>query len=162
MSAIEAIKAARDAGIDIRLDGDDLVLEASAPPLAPVIDLLARHKSGIVALLRPDRDGWSADDWRQFYDERAGIAEYDGGFSREDAERKALECCVAHLIDTYSDPSEPDKCAQCGGPEMPGASLVPVGSEITGHTWLHLACWSAWYQGRRERALSALATMGLK
>lgn len=37
-----------------------------------------RHKPGIVALLRPGRDGWSADDWLAFFDERAGIAEFDG------------------------------------------------------------------------------------
>jgi hypothetical protein len=45
---------------------------------------------------------------------------------------------------------------------MPGASLVPVGTEITGHTWLHLACWSGWYQERQERAISALVAMGIR
>ena len=50
-------------------------------PLA-ILDLLSRHKPGIVALLRPGRDGWSAEDWQAFFDERAGIAEFDGGLPR--------------------------------------------------------------------------------
>jgi hypothetical protein len=38
-----------------------------------VLDLLSRHKGEVVALLRPGRNGWSAEDWRAFFDERAGI-----------------------------------------------------------------------------------------
>jgi hypothetical protein len=82
MSAAEALKAARAAGIKLTIDGDDLVLEASAPPPPAVIDRLTGHKTEIVAMLRPRRDGWSADDWQAFFDERAGITEFDGGLSR--------------------------------------------------------------------------------
>jgi hypothetical protein len=34
MSAVEALKVVRAAGILLGIDGDDLVLEASAPPRA--------------------------------------------------------------------------------------------------------------------------------
>ena len=51
MSASEALKTAQAIGIMIGLDGDDLVLEASTPPPAAVLDALSRHKAGIVALL---------------------------------------------------------------------------------------------------------------
>ena len=34
------------------------------------------------ALLRTGRDSWSGEDWRAFFDERAGIAEFDGGLPR--------------------------------------------------------------------------------
>ena len=71
VSAAEALKAARAAGVELRLDGDDLVLEAAAPPPPVILNLLARHKSEIVALLRQGRDGWSREDWRVFFDERA-------------------------------------------------------------------------------------------
>lgn len=94
MSAAEALKAACAAGIEIRLDGDDLVLEASSPPSAAILDLLSRHKPGIAVLLRSGRDG-SAEDWQAFFDERAGIAEFDGGQSRTQAEARAYACCVA-------------------------------------------------------------------
>ncbi len=53
VSATEALKAARAAGVRIEVDGDGLSLEASAPPPPVVIDLLSRHKAEIVALLRP-------------------------------------------------------------------------------------------------------------
>jgi hypothetical protein len=51
MSATEAIKVARDAGIELTIDRDDLVLEAPAPPPATVLDLLSRHKAEVLALL---------------------------------------------------------------------------------------------------------------
>ncbi len=38
MSAVEALNAARAAGVQIDVDGNDLVLEASAPPPPAVID----------------------------------------------------------------------------------------------------------------------------
>ncbi len=63
MSAAEAITAARSAGIRIQVEGDDLVLEAAAPPPPAVLDLLSRHKAGILALLRPVKDSWSSEDW---------------------------------------------------------------------------------------------------
>ena len=52
MSAAEALKAARAAGVRVGIDGDDLVLEAMAPPPSVLLDLLSRHKAGIVTLLR--------------------------------------------------------------------------------------------------------------
>ena len=64
MSAAEALKAARAAGIELAVDGDDLVLSAASAPPAAVLDALSRHKAEIVALLRPGRDGWSAEDWQ--------------------------------------------------------------------------------------------------
>ena len=51
MSAAEAIRAARDAGVDITIDGNDLLLEASAPPPAELVDRLSRHKADIIAFL---------------------------------------------------------------------------------------------------------------
>jgi hypothetical protein len=51
MNAAEAIKAARDAGIELGIDGDDLVLEASASPPAAVLDLLSRHKTEVLVVL---------------------------------------------------------------------------------------------------------------
>ena len=64
MTAAEALRTARAAGVEIALDGDDLVLEASSPPPEPVLEALSRNKAGIVALLRPGGDGWSAEDWQ--------------------------------------------------------------------------------------------------
>ena len=98
MSAVEALKAARAAGIELALDGDDLALSAASAPPAAVLDALSRHKAEIVALLRPGRDGWSAEDWQVYFDERAGIAEFDGGLPRAEAEARAFECCVVEWL----------------------------------------------------------------
>ena len=94
MSAAEALRDARTAGIELRVEGCDLALEADTPPPADLLERLARHKPEIVALLRPGRDGWSAEDWQAYFDERAGIAEFDGGQPRPEAEARAFECCV--------------------------------------------------------------------
>ena len=52
MSATEALALAHAAGVRVRTDGDDLVLEASAPPPPAVLDLVSRHKADIITLLR--------------------------------------------------------------------------------------------------------------
>ena len=71
MSVAEALTVARAAGVDLTVDGADLVLSAPAPPPALVIDLLSRHKVDIIAFLSTEGDGWTPDDWQVFFDERA-------------------------------------------------------------------------------------------
>jgi len=90
MSAVMALRVARAAGVELALAGDDLSLKAASEPPVVVLEALVRHKSEIVALLRPGSDGWSAEDWRLFFDERAGIAEFDSGLLRADAEAQAF------------------------------------------------------------------------
>jgi hypothetical protein len=89
MSAVEALRAAHVAGIQLGVDGEDLVLTASVPPPTAVIDLLSSHKASIVALLRRAEDGGSAEDRQVFFDERASIIEFDGGAPRAWAEALA-------------------------------------------------------------------------
>jgi hypothetical protein len=62
MSAAQALSAARAVGIHLEVDGDDLVLEAPAPPPSAILEVLSQHKAEIVAMLRPGPDGWSADE----------------------------------------------------------------------------------------------------
>ena len=52
MTAADAIKAARVAGVELRLEGDDLMLEARVAPPPAVLDLLKHFKAGIVEQLR--------------------------------------------------------------------------------------------------------------
>ena len=64
MNAADALTLAHAAGVRVGTDGDDLVLEASAPPPSAVLDLLSRHKAGIVTLLRspaPEQLPWAAE-----------------------------------------------------------------------------------------------------
>jgi hypothetical protein len=115
MSAAAALKAVRAAGIEIVLDGDDLALSAASAPPAAMLDELAQHKAGIVALLRTGHDGWSGEDWLALFDERAGIAEFDGGLPRAEAEARAFECCVAVWLNRNPVCSSPGHCLECGG-----------------------------------------------
>ena len=59
-------------------------------------------------------DGWSGEDWRAFFDERAGIAEFSGGVSRKEAEAHAFACCVVEWLNRHPAPSPPGRCAWCG------------------------------------------------
>ena len=129
LSAAEALKAARAAGIELVLDGDDLALSAASAPPAAVLDALSRHKAEIVALLRPGRDGWSAEDWQAYFDERAGIAEFDGGLSRAEAEARAFECCVVEWLNRNPARSPPGRCLGCGDREHAHDPLLPYGTE---------------------------------
>ena len=98
MSATEAIRAARTAGVRLTADGEDLLLDAASPPSVAVIEKLSRHKAEVLKLLRPAGNGWAAADWHAFFDERAGIAEYDGGLSRSEAEDQAFTCSVSEWL----------------------------------------------------------------
>ena len=117
MSAVQALKAASAAGVRLGIDGKDLTLEADAAPPPSVIDLLTRHKADLIALLRIGRKSWSGEDWRAFFDERAGIAEFDGGQPREQAEARAHACCVAEWLNRNPVRSSPYSCQRRGEAE---------------------------------------------
>ncbi len=161
MRAAEALKAARAVGIHLEVDGDDLVLEASAPPASAILEVLSQHKAEIVAVLRPGRDGWSAEDWRAFFDERAGIMEFDGRVSRTEAEAQALACCIVEWLNRNPTPSAPGRCAWCCRAESRDAVVLPYGTEPGTHIWLHAKCWPEWHEVRRSQAREALARMGI-
>jgi hypothetical protein len=119
LSAAPALKAARAAGVSVRVDGDDLEWEAEteAPPPPAVLDLLLHHKAEILRLLWPADDGWSAEDWQIFFDERAAVAEFDGGLPRAAAETRAFACCVTEWLNHNPTPSVPGRCLGCGNGE---------------------------------------------
>ena len=162
MNAVEALKQARSSGIRVGIDGDDLVLEASAPPPAEALDLLARHKADIVILLRLGSDGWSGEDWREYFEERAGIAEFGGGLMRDQAEAEAFFCCVGEWLRRNPVRSPPGRCEQCGKTDR---LLFPYLSDYSGrdpgYTWLHDECSRVWHRARRTTAISALKDLGL-
>jgi hypothetical protein len=162
MSAIEALKAARAAGVELALDGDDLALKAASAPPAALLHALSQHKAEIVVLLRPAEDGWSAEDWQVFFDERAGTVQFDDGPPRAaEAEARAFACCVVEWLNRNFVCSLPGRCLACGGRNHAHDALLPHGIEPTGHAWLHSRCWPAWHAGRKAEAVAALATMGI-
>jgi hypothetical protein len=163
LNAAVALKAARAAGLHLVVDGDALVLSAASAPPAAILDALSRHKAEIIALLQPGRDGWSAEDWQVYFDERAGVAEFDGGLARAEAEARAFEWCVAEWLNRNPVCSPPGHCLYCGGREEKWDKLLPYGCEPTGHAWLHSRCWEAWHANRKAKAVAALSpTLGAR
>jgi hypothetical protein len=137
------------------------VLQAASTPPAAVLDTLSRHKVEIVALLRPSEDGWSAEDWQVFFEERAGIVEFNGGLPRVEAEAQAFACCVVEWLNRNPVRSPSGRCLSCGDRDHAHDPLLPYGAEPTGHAWLHSRCWPTWFEGRKARAVAALAAMGI-
>jgi hypothetical protein len=162
MTAAHTLEAARDAHIDVRVDGDDLDLEAEEAPPQALLDLLYRYKPEILRLLRRSIAGWSAEDWQVFFDERAAIAEFDGGLPRAVAEARAFECCVVEWLNRNPTPSVPGRCLGCGGEQRPCDVLLPLGTDTSGHAWLHRSCWPAWHRAREAEAIAALSAMGIR
>ena len=74
-------------------------------------------------MLRPGGDGWSGEDWRAFFDERAGIAEFDGGLPRDQAEARAFEDLVAPAPEQWWSVFYP--IWEAVGPRPRGAGAAP-------------------------------------
>ena len=88
MSAVPALRVARAAGIELGLDGDDLLLQAAAPPPASILDLLSANKPAIVALLRRSDPG------RTPIDERSVLVVDKAGVPREWTEGYTRLCAM--------------------------------------------------------------------
>src|SRR5215211_9293985 len=95
---------------------------------------------------------WDAEDWRAYFDERAGIAEFEGGLARDAAEARAFACCVSEWLIQNPASSQPGRCAWCGAPERRGTTILPFGAQTSGRAWLHAHCWEEWYRKRQGEA----------
>jgi hypothetical protein len=109
----------------------------------------------------PGRDGWSAEDYRAYFEERARIAEFDGGLPRAKAETVAYAWAVHRLLAHRFAPSPASCCVHCGGADCPLNPLLPHGMKSTGHIWTHSSCGPAWHAGRQAEAFAALKALGI-
>jgi hypothetical protein len=105
---------------------------------------------------------WSACDWQAYFEERAGIREYDGGLPRTEAEHLALEDSVTHWLCLHPAPASDPRhgCVHCGAGDQPSKTLLPVLAP-GGHVWVHDRCWEPWQRARRHDAQEALRRLGL-
>jgi hypothetical protein len=162
MSAAEALRAAHAAGVTVMPDGENLVLEAKAEPPQAVLDALSRHKFAILALMRSAAGVWSAGDWRAYFDKCSALAESNQGLPRAEAEARASTCCIIEWLNQHPAPSTAGHCAWCGRPESPRAVILPFGTSLGTHAWLHAECWPGWHQARRAEAIAALRAIGIR
>jgi hypothetical protein len=161
MSAVETLRLAEENGVRLGVAGSDLILDADREPAPRVLEALRRHKAGIVALLTAPEGDWTAEDWRAHFDERAGVAEFNGRQTRADAEAVAFECCIINWLNRHPEHSDPGRCAWCGNGDSAGCQVVPFGTHEHGHTWLHSRCWSAWHGRRVQQAIEALRQLDI-
>jgi hypothetical protein len=143
MNASEALNAVRVAGVNIKVEGDDLVLEAAAPPPSAVLDALLYHKVSILALLRSVTISRSAEDWRALFEERTKVFQRDG-LRRDLAAAKALEACIATWLNKNPVTSPAGRCIVCGRGDRPNDVVLPYGTTPPGAAWLHATCWPTW------------------
>lgn len=104
-----------------------------------------------------------AEDWRELYDERAAILEYDALLPRAVAEQQAFEATVIRWMNTI--PAENlggGCCSKCQKPVGKiGQDAVPVLAGGGGHIWLHHGCHTEWMKMRRREAVDALKAVGI-
>jgi hypothetical protein len=86
ISAPGLLAAATVHGLKVFADGPRLVVRGPRTADAKLVNTLLARKSEVMPLLQPlDVDE------QEYFDERAGIAEFDGGLKPTEAERLALE-----------------------------------------------------------------------
>ena len=90
MALVRALRRMERAGFEIRVKGERLQVAPAENLTDADRTFLRAHKPALVALLEdPPASPAPVIDWEAF-EERAAIMEYDGGLTREEAERKAL------------------------------------------------------------------------
>ena len=162
MSAAEALKAARAAGIHLEVDGDDLATGG--------IRAAAQRRAGAtVAAQSRDRSCCCDPVATAGRPRTGGLLRRTGGnyrVRRRAAARarprlRRFACCVVEWLNRNPIPSAPGRCAWCGQAESRDAVVLPYGTEPGTHIWLHAECWPAWQKVRRSQATEALMRMGV-
>ena len=77
VTAAAAIRHAYDEGVRIACNGENLVLRASNPPAAEVIDLLKQHKADIISLLATQSVDQDADRFSERGIVRSTVHDYE-------------------------------------------------------------------------------------
>lgn len=163
MNAISIIERIRGAGGVINLADEAIKLRIPASLRDQAIADVKVHKDAIKRALRLAADErWDAADWRAFFDERAAIAEYDGGQTRQKADAMAYEACVVEHMNRHPGRSDRYACAGCHKSGSDAATIVPFGLDAESCSWLHPECWPEWNRRRRSEAGRALSDIGIR
>jgi hypothetical protein len=157
MNALLVLSKARAAGIEVTVAGESLVLRAAAKPPDNLMAALSQHKQEILRLLRDRPVEWDHADWQAYFAERAGIAQFDGGFNRLEAELCAfLDCVDRWLVMSPPVVDLPHLCLQCRLP-LEGDHKVEAAGTAGKRGLLHAACADKWKVSRRTHARRQLS-----
>ena len=96
MTAVILLAEARRFGACFAVSNAQVLVEAPAPLPDSLVAELRAHKDALLVLLTTTNEGGrdSVDEWWQ---ERAAIMEFDGGLSREEAERQSWAQTLAYF-----------------------------------------------------------------
>src|SRR3954452_9323214 len=156
MNPAEIIKRVSEDGVQLaRSPSGSISARGAQSAIDRWLPAIRQSKAAIVRLLGPRDNGWSAEEWLAFFDERAGIAEFNGGLSCAEAEASAYAHCLAEWLNHNPMRSPPGRCFGCGGYGASHNRLLPIGIGRSGEVWLHSGCSSAWYAGRKAEAVGA-------
>jgi hypothetical protein len=161
VKVVQIIAAARAVGVTLSIDGDSLLLRSGRPPPQEVVEALSQHKGEVINFLQSDRSCWLPENWHAFFEDRAAIAEFNGGLPRQEAEARAFGACVVEWLNRNPVRSAPDRCCWCGGGEREALVLLPFGTERAGHAWMHGACWQPWRERRQAQAVDFFQALGI-
>jgi hypothetical protein len=169
VDGLTLIREARDAGLRLVAKGNKLVIRGPKRAESTARKLID-HKWAVLAVLRGALvdppllsaiSGDSTDDWREMYEERAAIRQYNGGYRRDVAERLAWGEVIEIWCDRIALKHPPDTCAGCGE-VLAGDSLdLPGGARIHWEPSREFTCLIAYGFARKRRAVEALAALGL-
>jgi len=167
-TALDLLERVRAEGCEITARGDRIHLRADKPLPDILLDALKAHKPEVLGVLAtgashkpaPELDGWTTADWKEFFAERAGIFQFDGGMGRREAEQAAFRLCVLRWLRVHPVEGDTDSCAWChgsedseGGVDLLGLNPLPV--------WAHPGCSQLLMATRLNEAADALAAMGV-
>lgn len=122
---------------------------------------LSDEQASAVIAKELERPQWSALDWRAYFDERAGLLEYDGGKTRTEAEELAFYACVRRWLERNPPGYRPDlNCLHCGDMVIKSeATPIVCGDNL--QRWVHHACTPDFRLLRTHDATVALSCLGI-
>jgi hypothetical protein len=138
-------------GATIEVARDRLILRAGLTAIpATLVSRVREAKTDLMATLAIRKDH------TEVQQERIGSP------LRPQLKDQTFEANIVDWMDQHPAPSPPGRCARCGRPESHSAVVLPFGTELGTHTWLHAECWPAWHRARRAEAIAALRTISIR
>jgi len=151
-------------GINFQLQGDSIKVLAPKPVMTPsLLQEVKSCKSELIDYLKKNQD-LSSDTviyWRERYEERAAIREFDGELDRKSAEIAALhEMVDLWIIDNSPQRVSNQHCVSCG------AKLGKHGWGTSGNVWFCYTgeatnCFEPYLESRRKESRNMLASYGV-
>lgn len=170
MTFLKSVEAARARRRENAAPCDNSDIATQGANLAPETVAMSQKSQGgpypedadPVAVSQVSQQGPQAGDgnlwrWREYFEERAAIRQYDGGLSRVEAEAAALLDMAARWRGENPLPaSDRAACYHCGR----SAPCTPVLAGSQGeHAWLHRECWAPMNEKRQLEALDAVTRL---